>query len=363
MDADIYKVIEAHTGKSIKDFSKKELDSLVEKYEKMKYDYGEAIGVVAAQSIAEPATQTTLRSYHAAGRVQLVTTKGLPRLIELFDARRQPKTPSMTIYLKREFNNKDDVFKFASNIKETVLKQVLSGDALDLTNMSIELFIDKEAMNSYDLSVEKIMNAIRKTTKNVELYSDGDKIIVTMSKEDVSIKELQQMRIKLRTKYLKGLKEIKQVLVEKEGDEWIIRTIGSNLKKILKYKEVDGTRTKTNDIFEVKDVLGIEAARALIVEEVLETMREQGVDTNERHILLVADTMTFDGTIKPIGRYGLAGSKNSVLARANFEETVKHLSMACLKGEIDPLNSVVENVIIGNMAPIGTGVVKLKYKG
>jgi len=363
MDVDIYSVIEHHTGKSIKDFSKKELEELVKKYEKMKYDYGEAIGVVAAQSIAEPATQTTLRAYHAAGRVQLVTTKGLPRLIEIFDARAEPKTPSMTIYLKKEYNDVENARKLAAEIKESSLKQIIVEDSLDLLERAIEIVLDEEEMKNLDLTVEKVINHIKKTTKGVEINADGNVIKVVPQKDNLGVKELQQLRMKLRQKYLKGLKEIKQVLIEKVGDEWVIKTIGSNLKKILSHPMVDGTRTITNDIFEIARVLGIEAARMAIVNETLETMREQGVDTDERHVLLVADTMTFDGTVKPIGRYGIAGGKSSVLARANFEETVKHLAIAGLKGEVDPLNSVVENVIIGNVAPIGTGMIKVKYKG
>ncbi len=363
MEVDIYGIIEHHTGKSIKDFSKKELEELVAKYEKMKYDYGEAIGVVAAQSIAEPATQTTLRSYHAAGRVQLVTTKGLPRLIELFDARAEPKTPSMTIYMDKDHNDVENAKKLAASIKETSLKQIIIEDSINLVDKAVEIVLDEAEMKELDLTIDNVVNNIKKTTKGVVINVDKNVLKVIPQKDkEVDVRELQQLRVKLRNKYLKGLKEIKQVLIEKDRDSWVIKTIGSNLRKILSYPGVDKTRTITNDVFEISRILGIEAARSAIINETLETMREQGVDTDERHVLLVADTMTFEGVIKPIGRYGIAGGKSSVLARANFEETVKHLSSAGLKGELDPLSSVVENVIIGNVAPIGTGMIKVRFK-
>ena len=166
----------------------------------------------------------------------------------------------------------------------------------------------------------------------------------------------------MRDKYIKGIKGVEQVIVDKEENDWVIKTIGSNLKKVLKMAEVDVSRSFTNNIYEIRSLLGIEAARNSIVRETLTTMRAQGVDTDIRHVLLVADAMTSTGDIKAIGRYGIAGGKSSVLSRANFEETVKHLTNAAVGGEVDPLNSIVENIIMGNIAPVGTGMVKLKVK-
>ena len=335
---------------------------LKELFKKMTYTPGEAIGVIAAQSISEPATQTTLRAYHAEGRTQLVTTQGLPRLIEIFDARKIPKTPTMTIYLKDEFNNKDNATKIAAKIKETKLVQIIDTDALDLANFRIEINLDTKQVKLLEINVESLGALIKKSIKNLNIEIKENKILITPKKEDMSVKDLQSIRVKVRDKYIKGIKGVEQVIVEKERDDWIIKTLGSNLKKILKMNEVDGTKSFTNNIYEIRSVLGIEAARNAIVRETLTTMRAQGVDTDIRHLLLVADAMTSSGDIQAIGRYGIAGGKSSVLSRANFEETVKHLTNASIKAEIDPLNSVVENIIIGNIAPIGTGLVKLKVK-
>ena len=133
------------------------------------------------------------------------------------------------------------------------------------------------------------------------------------------------------------------------------------MRRILEREEVDTTRTISNDIHEVASVLGIEAARNLIIKEVTKTLEEQGLDVDIRHVILVADMMTVDGVVKPIGRYGVAGAKGSVLARANFEETIKHLTQAAILGEVDTLESTVENVMINQVVPIGTGMVELVY--
>ncbi len=350
--------------KRYQDLKGKELEKALERYEKMKYDYGEAIGVVAAQSISEPATQITLRAYHAAGRVQLVTTQGLPRLIEIFDARREPKTPSMKIYLEGKYAIDEEKAKeIASKIKETKLKDLLLEERLDLGEMVIELVIDKEKVSILNLTMEQISNAITKTTHNVEIKIEDNVLFVRPTSKSIDIKDLQTLRVRLREKHVKGIKGITQILLENVNGEWVISTLGSNLKKVLEINGVDKRRTYTNNIHEVASVLGIEAARNLIVKEALETMRSQGVDTDVRHLMLVADMMCFSGEVKAIGRYGVAGSKSSVLARANFEETIKHLTRAAYRGEEDKLTSIVENVIIGNVVPVGTGMVKVKYRG
>ena len=345
--------------------NKKEKEMLKKRYQHVRYEVGEAVGVIAAQSISEPATQTTLRAYHSEGRTQLVTTKGLPRLIELFDARKIPKTPTMEIYLDKEHNNKEDARKIAAKIKETKLKHILKEDSIDLINLRVEFVPDSTLLNNHDITIENLISLIKKGIKYININSENDVIIIEIAenkKPNSSISDLQSIRVRVRNLFIKGIKGIEQAIVECENEQWIIKTLGSNLKRVLKMSGIDKTKTTSNNIFEVSKTLGIEAARNAIIKEAITTMREQGVDTDIRHLLLVADAMTNDGTIKAIGRYGLAGQKSSVLSRANFEETVKHLINAASGGEIDPLESVIENIIIGNIAPIGTGMIKLKVK-
>jgi len=122
---------------------------------------------------------------------------------------------------------------------------------------------------------------------------------------------------------------------------------------------VDTTRTRTNNISEIAQVLGIEAARNAIIHEAVSTLNEQGILVDVRHLMLVADMMCLEGEVKQIGRHGIAGEKESVLSRAAFEVTVNHLLDAAVANEVDELSGVTENVIVGQPIQLGTGDVKL----
>jgi DNA-directed RNA polymerase subunit A" len=148
--------------------------------------------------------------------------------------------------------------------------------------------------------------------------------------------------------------------VRKEPNEgYVLYTEGSELKRVLKIDGVDFRRTTTNNIAEIAEVLGIEAARNAIIEEMMTTLEEQGLDVDARHITLIADAMTMDGEVKQIGRHGIAGEKASVLSRAAFEVTVDNLLEAAIYGEKDELRGVTENVIVGQPIKLGTGAIEL----
>ena len=342
---------------------KEEILKLAEKrYENMLYDSGEAIGVVAAQSVSEPATQTTLKSYHRESS-GLNIIQGLPRVIEILDARKSPETPTMKIYLLPEQNNKNSAKKIASNIKETKLMHLMVEDSLDLANMCIEINMDAEKMKNLDIKTDDLIKNIKKKVRNIEVkMSDDHTMIVESKKAGTTVQDLQRTRTKVRDSHAKGIPDIDFCIIEKVNDDWVLQTLGSNLRKITKIEGVDPSRVSTNNIFEVYETFGIEAARQAIINEILNTLRAQGVDTDIRHLLLIADAMTSKGEIKPIGRYGLSGAKSSVLARSNFEETVKHLVDASIIGEKDELKGIVENIIIGKTAKVASGLVELKMK-
>ena len=339
---------------------KKILEKIKELYKKSCYEPGEAIGVVTAQSISEPGTQMTMRSYQLAGAVEIKVTLGLPRLIEIFDARKSPTTPTMTIYLKKEYNSKETAKRIATKIHENKLSDVLENSLLDIVNMSIEFILSDKKMKDISINKDKITEKL-KEIKKITVSARTNSILVK-PKTEMTIKELQKLKFKLMETYIKGIKGIEQGIVHEEYNEWVIKTLGSNLSDIINLKEVDIKRITTNNIYEILEVFGVEATRAAIINETVKTLRDQGLDVDIRHIILLADLMTVDGTIKSIGRYGLAGSKGSVLARANFEETIKHLINASTAGEIDRLNSIVENVMINQVVPIGTGMFGLIYQ-
>ena len=153
------------------------------------------------------------------------------------------------------------------------------------------------------------------------------------------------------------------MLPVKRGDEYVIITAGSNLYDVLSLEFVDSTKTTTNSVLEIADVLGIEAARQAVINEVFKVIESQGLNVDIRHIMLVADTMCVSGSVRGITRYGIVSEKSSVLARASFETPIKHIINASLVGEVDHLDSVVENVMLNQTIPIGTGMPILVMKG
>ena len=341
----------------------KVIKKTIELYKQSCYDPGEATGVVAAQSISEPATQMTMRTFHIAGAAEIRVTLGLPRLVEIFDARRVPKTPTMTVYLKNSYDTMEKAHKVASEIQETTLEDISIEPAVDLLNMRIEIKLDPTTMKEKSLTTKKIVSNLKENIKlkNVNFSMTKDKLLVK-PKEDISIKQLQKLKTKILGTHIKGVKSVSEVRVSKKDSGWVITTLGSNLAKVLEVEGVDTTRTTCNNIHEIIKVFGVEAARQSIVQNVMETMEEGGLDVDVRHVLLVADMMTATGVIKAIGRYGIAGAKGSVLARANFEETIKHLTKAAISAETDRLESIIENVMINQVVPVGTGMFNLVFK-
>lgn len=321
---------------------------------------GEAAGIVAAQSIGEPGTQMTMRTFHYAGVAEINVTLGLPRLIEIMDVRKNPSTPMMTVRLLPEYaKDREKAREIANKIEATYVRDVADIE-VDIRRLRIIVRPDSKALERKGLSTENLKNKISKALKTeVEEAEDGSFVIQIT---EPSYKALMNAFEKLKDTVIMGIKEIKRVIIRKEDDEYVLYTEGSNFKKMMKVKGVDFTRTTTNNIYEIYEVLGIEAARNAIIREALDTLEEQGLEVDVRHIMLVADVMTADGELRQIGRHGVAGEKQSILARAAFEMTVNNLLEAAVKGEIDYLRGITENIIVGQPIKLGTGDVELVLK-
>jgi DNA-directed RNA polymerase subunit A" len=330
------------------------------RYEYSLVEPGEAVGIVAAQSMGEPSTQMTMRTFHYAGVAELNVTLGLPRIIEIVDARKQPSTPTMSVFLEPDYaGDKDKAKEVAKQIEAITVSDVMERSETDLIDSKVTLILDKYEMKRRDLKAEEIVEKIGavKAIKSEKIDWERNKIYLKFSK--FSMKDLRKMVVKIKDVYLRGIKNINRVVMRKEGDEYIIYTEGSNLKEVLKIPGVDIGNTKTNDILEIAKVLGIEAARNAIINETLDTLDEQGLRVDVRHIMLISDMMSVDGSVKAIGRHGVSGEKASVLARAAFEITVDHLLKAGIHGEVEELTGIVENVIVGKPVVLGTGMVEL----
>ncbi len=331
-----------------------------EMYTSHMMDQNESAGVMAAHSIGEPGTQMNMRTFHYAGVANVNVTQGLPRLIEIVDARRIPSTPSMNIPLVGTAAEDESVAKFvASNIEITTLLDVAHVET-DITNMRLIIVPEPHKMDAKGITEDDIVEKLKKVKAVKGLVEkDGFEIVVTS--DEPSYKKLQTMFDAIKNAKIKGIDGITRAILSKAEGAWTIVTEGSNLKEVLKVEGVDAENVMTNSILEVADVLGIEAARASIIHEAKGTLGEAGLDVDIRHIMLVADLMTNDGYVKAIGRHGVSGKKSSVLARAAFEITAAHLLHAAMVGETDPLEGVTENIIVGQPVTLGTGAVNIIY--
>lgn len=335
---------------------KKLVDLACEEYMGNLIEPGEPVGTVTAQSIGEPGTQMTLRTFHYAGVKEFNVTLGLPRLIELVDARKIPSTPITYIYLDEEHRYDPEKAKeVARRIEFTRVENVVA--SAYITAESIVLELDPDIMSDKGVTLDQVRNVLKKYGK-VEIVREEPPTIA-INTGVVDLMKLSKLRDRVLKTKIKGIKGIKRVIIQKKGEEYMLLAEGVNLKAVMKVKGVDPYRTVSNDIHEIESVLGIEAARTMLIREMMSVLLEQGLDVDIRHVMLVADIMTRNGTVRQIGRHGVTGEKDSVLARAAFEVTVKHLLDAAAKGEVDELAGVAENIIVGQPIHVGTGRVNL----
>jgi len=326
----------------------------------------------------------TMRTFHYAGVATVNVTQGLPRIIEIVDARKTPDTPTMNIYVE-ELNEKGKplasdesaVQKLAASLETTTTQDIADID-VEVAQRYITLKLNNSHLKLKNMSGAEVRDKLSRALRLFIAVEDGSeakpkvlKIIPGVSKEDdlkdindnpPTYTELLQLEEKIKTLRLKGVKDIHRANVQKTKDgEFYISTIGSNLSKVSDFAGVDRGRTYTNNIMEIHDYLGIEAARQAIINEMILTLEGARLDVDVRHLLLVADVMTSEGEVRAIGRHGVSGTKHSILARAAFEVTVNHLLQAGIIGERDNLTGVAENIIVGQPIALGTGSVELFY--
>jgi DNA-directed RNA polymerase subunit A" len=337
----------------------------------------EAAGIITAQSIGEPGTQMTMRTFHYAGVATVNVTQGLPRIIEIVDARKVPNTPTMTIRLQNEKKTSaEEAQKLAAAIEVTTTVNIASMET-DVAQRRLVLKLNNSNLKQKNMSAAEVKDKLERATR---LLVQGDKpknpskltlIPGVHSEEDLaelaenppSYTMLLQLEEKIRDMRLKGIPNIERanVQLDDKTGEYYLSTIGSNLSRVSEIETIDRSRTYTNNIIEIYDHLGIEAARQAIVNELQATLDGARLEVDTRHLLLVADVMTSEGEVRAIGRHGVSGTKHSILARAAFEVTVNHLLKAGIIGERDHLTGVAENIIVGQPISLGTGSVELFY--
>ena len=343
-----------------KEGAEKVLKKTVDLIEKALAEPGEAVGVVTAQSIGEPGTQMTLRTFHFAGVKERNVTLGLPRLIELVDARKKPVTPTMDIYL--DDNHRSSREKALEVAREIIFTRVI--DLVEKTDTDysgiLTFQFSEDKLLERGCEIKEVHEVLKGSKKKYEIQLNDKKQFIKITiPDEPDAQTLLTLKNKLLNTRVKGVPDIERVTIVKQDQEWVIQTAGSNLSKVVAINGIDTSRITTNNVYEIWQTLGIEAARTALVKEITNTLEEQGLEVDTRHIMLVADLMTSKGYLQQIGRHGIAGTKTSVLARAAFEITVPTIAKASLEGQVETLRGVTENVIVGATVPVGTGMVEL----
>ena len=377
----IHDLTEAVHNRDMVKLTKKQAEALVAEAARAQdmalIDPFEAAGIITAQSIGEPGTQMTMRTFHYAGVATVNVTQGLPRIIEIVDARKVPNTPTMTIRLKGDNSQSADAAKkLAAAIEITTTVNIADIDT-DVAQRRLVLKLKKGNLKQKGMTPAEVKDKLERALR---LYVEADKEknpstltlipgiqteddMKTLAENPPSYTELLQLEDKIRDMRLKGVPNIERanVQLDDKTGEYYLSTIGSNLSRISDMEGIDRSRTYTNNIIEIYEYLGIEASRQAIVNELQATLDGARLEVDVRHLLMVADVMTSEGEVRAIGRHGVSGTKHSILARAAFEVTVNHLLKAGIIGERDNLTGVAENIIVGQPISLGTGSVELYY--
>jgi DNA-directed RNA polymerase II subunit RPB1 len=384
---------------------------------------GEMVGVLAAQSIGEPATQMTLNTFHFAGVSSKNVTLGVPRLKEILNMASNIKTPSMAVYLNTPLAKQEEAKKLRSMVEYTNLRSITSvteiyydpdvtsttiaedmdmvesfflipDDSLNTINQQsrwlLRITLDRQKLLDKEISIDEVAQRIKEEypTDLAVIFSDNnaDEQVIrlrtvqgdskessdTALEDDVMLRRLESHLLDTLT--LRGVPGIERAFLTKgtrlrelpDGSEvaikdddrctqWYLDTSGSALRDVLAVYGVDGTRTYTNDLWQIVEVFGIEAARSALVKELTNVLAFDGSYVNHRHIALLVDVMTYRGTISAVTRHGINRADTGALMRCSFEETVEILLEAAATGELDDCRGISENVMLGQMAPMGTG--------
>ncbi|KAJ2974165.1 hypothetical protein NQ176_g6200 [Zarea fungicola] len=386
---------------------------------------GEMVGVLAAQSIGEPATQMTLNTFHFAGVSSKNVTLGVPRLKEILNLAKNIKTPSMAVYLDTFLGTQEQAKKLRSLVEYTNLRSITSvteiyydpdvqatniaedvdmvesyflipDDAQDTIDQQsrwlLRITLDRQKLLDKEIKIDDVAQRIKEEYPNdlavifsdnnadeqvirirtIRTSQDKDEDADNRIEDDVMLKRLEAHLLDTLT--LRGVPGVERAFLTKgtrlveleDGSElalkddprctqWYLDTSGSALREVLAVPGVDATRTYSNDLYQITEVFGVEAVRSALVKELTNVLAFDGSYVNHRHIALLCDIMTYRGVISAVTRHGINRADTGALMRCSFEETVEILLEAAATGELDDCRGISENVMLGQLAPMGTG--------
>lgn len=345
-----------------------------EKYEKALIEPGTAVGALCAQSIGEPGTQMTLKTFHFAGVASMNVTLGVPRIKEIINASKTISTPIINAYLNVS-NDKEFARVVKMRIEKTTLGQVteyfeevfLPDDIFMLIKLDIKrIQLLKLEVDAYSIAYSIHKSKLKVKENYIKVISDS--IIIVQpppNSKSSTYHVLQNLKEQLPKVVIKGLPTVSRAVInvdeKKKPEEYYLIVEGDNMREVMATYGVKGTTVTSNNVLEVFSTLGVEAAKYTIAKEILFTMESHGMTVDRRHVALLADLMSCRGEILGITRHGLAKMKESVLMLASFERTSDHLFDAAYYGQEDTINGVSECIIMGIPMSLGTGAFKLLY--
>lgn len=369
----------------------------LEKYSKAHVEPGHAVGAVGAQSIGEPGTQMTLKTFHFAGVAGMSITQGVPRIKEIINASRLISTPVISCPLQNS-RQIEVAHLVRARIEKTYIEDILRfiDDEWSPSRAFITLHINMETVEGMHLGItlQDIADSIVKQKKLKVLATDIDifeqdasieitvkppdpdaaarraprsKAAIAEATADLMVKVGQLKRV-LPSVPISGYPEATRAIIQTDIDKkdkkemYTVLVEGYGLRECMNTEGVVGTKTRTNSVLECRDILGIEAARTTIAAEITSVMGDMNIDP--RHMDLLADVMTYKGEILGITRFGLAKMRDSVLQLASFEKTADHLFDAAAGLKADRIEGVSEKIIMGQTMTVGTGAFQVvRYLG
>lgn len=362
----------------------------ITKYDRSRVQPGHAVGAIGAQSIGEPGTQMTLKTFHFAGVAGMSITQGVPRIKEIINASKIISTPVISCELSNKISE-EAARIVKSRIEKTYLRDIIAyiEDVWYADGGYLYMRIDTTTIEKLhlDITMGDISTAIM-SAKGLKLVKDGSYIKIagnhirlfvadpalnpkkrstTSSKaksEDDYFERVQALKRALPNTVVKGYPDAQRAIIKKDDTpnkdgEYEVQLLveGYGLKACMTTPGIAGYKTRTNSVLEVLSVLGIEAARSTIISEIGSVMGQMDIDP--RHMQLLADVMTFKGDVLGITRFGLAKMRDSVLQLASFEKTPDHLFEAAAKGKKDRVEGVSECIIMGQSVRLGTGAFRV----
>lgn len=387
--------------------------------EKLRRDYmasliqaGESVGIIGAQSIGEKNTQTTLNTFHKAGVSEKTMTAGVPRFQELLNATKKPNIVNHKIYYPKQH---ETIQSLRSEVKDSIVglmmedlqlsmdicmnkadeswyeayKIIYQEDRFAQHDHCISIKLNMKKLYEFSLTMQQIAEFIHNEYGDLfcvfsppeigqfDIFIDTNPDVITLPDDRVAFIDsenateiyMEECVFPTVTDLcIKGIPGILEIFYTKDEntDEWFVETNSidskkisshySSYKRLLALPNIDMTRTISNNVWDIYEVLGVEAAREFLIEEFMSIM--EGI--NSVHAEMLVDRMTYGGDINSISRYTLRKDESGPMGKASFEETQENFIKAAAQGDCEPTAGVSASIICGKRARIGTGMTSLK---